>query len=139
MIIKTNDVFFERTNAKLINRLFGKNYAGWQSCIWPRGFDAAISDNYFLWMVRFNVKNIKGWRNTFIGDMIKEEQLYEIDEYDGYPIDGHPSLKKDRLVMFIEDTRKGRKYIFKGVYRYNKKLSTKYCHYYDKVSDEVKI
>ncbi len=132
--IKTNDIFYANSNADLINNLFLTSYTEWKSSIWPKTSNTAISDKYALWMIYFDENKTSGWVKTYEGDRIKSEKVNPNLYDNGKPADTS-SLFKYKIVMSIEDTRLGRRYVFKGVYRYNERLSSNFCRYYDKISD----
>ena len=138
--IKENEAFYVESHADLLNVLFNKGYDGWQRSMWPKNQDDAISDEYIIWMARFDELR-HGWINTFINEnKYKQEQTDKsITTYEGYPLNEYPALKKYRIVMAIEETPEGRRYVFKGIYKFNEQESSLYCHYFDKVSDEVTL
>ncbi len=136
--IRLNDIFYADSNADLINKLFLTNYTEWKSAIWPKTPNTAINDKYALWMIYFNEIKTSGWVKTYEGDRIKSEKVNPNLSDNGRQNDSS-SLSKYKIVMSIEDTRLGKRYVFKGVYRYNKRLSSNFCRYYDKISDEFII
>ncbi len=100
------------------------------SCVWQYNEDTIV------WMVRFDKTNRSGWKNSFISDSrIKEENIYNISEWNRAPV--AKSLFFKRIVVEVVDNCKPRKYIFRGIYRYDEQNSNPLAvRFHDKVSDE---
>ncbi len=122
--MKNGDFVYARTHAEFLNEAFGTNYKAWMKCVWPY-------NNNVVWMVRFN-KTDGGWRNTFISpNRIKEENL----TWKGESV---KKIDKIKIVMEIDDSSYMRKYIFRGIYKYDEKNSNPFeVRYYDKIADEI--
>lgn len=131
--MKTGEFIYAKTHADFLNQAFGTNYKAWMKAVWPY-----YDENTVVWMVRFNAKD-GGFTNTFLSDTRIEEKLLDPN------MQVSPSnlyLNKDRIVIQIIDIdldhTRTRKYIFKGVYKYDKTNSTPpLVRYHDKISDEI--
>jgi len=64
-----------------------------------------------------------------------EENLNRVEEWDGAPV-GY-RMDRKRVVIEIDDTYSRRRYIFRGVFAYDKNNSDpRTVRYHDKISDE---
>lgn len=129
--MKLNETIYAKTHAEFLNKVFGTQYKAWMKSVW------SYNSNYIVWMVCFDGKIRDGWKNTFIGwDEIKEENNdYNKKYYDGQPLPYYTYQK--RIVIEIDNTSFARKYIFRGVYQYDKEKSNPYqVRYYNKIADE---
>ncbi len=57
--MKENEVFYAKTHAEFLNKNFATNYKAW--------------------MIRFDGRNRDGWKNSYYGDVIKDEILGTIE------------------------------------------------------------
>lgn len=131
--MKTGEFIYARTHADFLNQAFGTNYKAWMKAVWPY-----YDENTVVWMVRFNEKD-GGWTNTFLSDTRIEEKLLDTNRQVSR---SSLYLNKNRIVIQIIDIDLGhtrtRKYIFKGVYKYDKTNSNPpLVRYHDKISDEI--
>lgn len=129
--MKLNEITYARTHADFLNKKFGTNYKAWMKSVYY------LNDEYEVWMVRFDGVLRDGWKNTYCGDIIKEENCYyERREWDGMPIPQTLGYKK--LAFEIVEGRYGeRKYVFRGVYKYQKDISNPYkTRVYKRISNE---
>ena len=87
----------------------------------------------FGWYVLITYR--EGWRNVFeTKERIKEENLYEKKIWDGIPMSKLVNYK--RIVIEVKDDIP-KKYIFRGIYKYDEENSDPYVvHYFDKIADE---
>ena len=124
IIMKSGEFIYAKTHTEFLNKAFGTNYKAWMRCTWTY-------NNMVVWMVRFN-KTDGGFKNTFISnDRIKEECL-------GWDENVLTSVDKVKIVMEIDDNAFLRKYIFRGIYKYDEKNSNPHTvRYYDKIADEL--
>ncbi len=128
--MKIGDYIYAATHADFLNQAFGKNYKGWMKSAWK--YD---SDN-IVWMVHFDKTNRDGWKNSFVSDnRIKEENLYGQRLWDGEPMEH--ILGPNRITFEIVDGNGSRKYVFKGVFKYDKKNSNPLSNrFFDRVDDK---
>ncbi len=128
--MKNGDYIYANTHADFLNQAFGTNYKAWMSCVWQYNEDTIV------WMVRFDKTNRSGWKNSFISDSrIKEENIYNKSEWNRAPV-AKPLFFK-RIVVEVVDNCKPRKYIFRGIYRYDEQNSNPLTvRYHDKLSNE---
>lgn len=131
--MKTGEFIYAKTHADFLNQAFGTNYKAWMKAVWPY-----YDENTVVWMVRFNEKD-GGWTNTFLSDTRIEEKLLDPNRQVSR---SSLYLNKNRIVIQIIDIDLGhtrtRKYIFKGVYKYDKTNSNPpLVRYHDKISDEI--
>ena len=128
--MKTGDIVYAKTHADFLNATFGTDYKQWMKCVWN------YNENTIVWMVRFN-RETGGWRNSFVSSSrIKEENLEHALEWNGKSVADRLDTK--RIVIEIDDSGYRRKYIFRGIYTYDKEASNPYTvRYYNKISDEM--
>lgn len=131
--MKTGEFIYAKTHADFLNQAFGTNYKAWMKAVWPY-----YDENTVVWMVRFNEKD-GGWTNTFLSDTRIEEKLLDPNRQVSR---SSLYLNKNRIVIQIINIDLGhtrtRKYIFKGVYKYDKTNSNPpLVRYHDKISDEI--
>ena len=75
------------------------------------------------------------WTNTFLSDTRIEEKLLDPNRQVSR---SSLYLYKNRIVIQVIDLGYTRKYIFKGVYKYDKTNSNPpLVRYHDKISDEI--
>ncbi len=127
--MKNGEFIYADTHADFLNQAFGTNYKAWMKSAWFYDKDT------FVWMVRFDHINREGWRNVFeTKERIKEENLYEKKIWDGIPMSKLVNYK--RIVIEVKDDIP-KKYIFRGIYKYDEENSDPYVvHYFDKIADE---
>ena len=127
--MKNGEFIYADTHADFLNQAFGTNYKAWIKSAWFYDKDT------FVWMVRFDHINREGWRNVFeTKERIKEENLYEKKIWDGIPMSKLVNYK--RIVIEVKDDIP-KKYIFRGIYKYDEENSDPYVvHYFDKIADE---
>ena len=127
--MKDGEFIYADTHADFLNQAFGTNYKAWMKSAWFYDKDT------FVWMVRFDHINREGWRNVFeTKERIKEENLYEKKIWDGIPMSKLVNYK--RIVIEVKDDIP-KKYIFRGIYKYDEENSDPYVvHYFDKIADE---
>lgn len=127
--MKNGEFIYANTHADFLNQAFGTNYKAWMKSAWFYDKDT------FVWMVRFDHINREGWRNVFeTKERIKEENLYEKKIWDGIPMSKLVNYK--RIVIEVKDDIP-KKYIFRGIYKYDEENSDPYVvHYFDKIADE---
>ena len=129
--MKLNEITYARTHADFLNKKFGTNYKGWGKSVYYLNYE------YEVWMVRFDGRLRDGWKNTYHGDIIKEENCRkERMEWEGMPIS--QTLGRKKLAFeIIEDGYGGRRYVFRGVYKYQKEDSNPYkIRVYKRISEE---
>ena len=128
--MKNGDVTYAETHAEFLNKVFGTNYKAWMKCTWQYGY-------WTVWMVRFNEED-GGWNNTFEENRqrIREENLDA-----GKTCSKNTALRnvdKTKIVIEIDDTGFNKKYIFRGIYKYDEEKSNpNTVRYYNKISDEL--
>ena len=129
--MKIGDFICAATHANFLNQAFGTNYKGWMKSAWK------YNDDNIVWMVHFDKTNRGGWKNSFVSDnRIKEENVYGQRLWDGKPASAI-LLPYNRITFEIVDGNGSRKYVFKGVFKYDEENSNPLLNrYYDKVSDE---
>lgn len=129
--MESGDIIYAKTNADFLNKAFGTNYKAWMKSVWT------YDNKSIVWMVKFDNKVRGGFKNIIISDTsIAEENVDRKMIWDGNPIDS--TLKYKKIVMEIDDSGFSRKYIFRGVYKYNEKDSDPLSiRYYDKIADEI--
>lgn len=128
MKININESVYAKTHAEFLNKKFGTNYNSWMKCVYP------INAEYEVWMIRFDGKIRDGWRNSYLGDVIKDENCEKKPTWDGMPVS--QTLYRKKLVFEILDCGKDRLYIFKGVYKYSEQESNPYqIRVYRKILD----
>lgn len=127
--MKNGEFIYADTHADFLNQAFGTDYKAWMKSAWFYDKDT------FVWMVRFDHINREGWRNVFeTKERIKEENLYEKKIWDGIPMSKLVNYK--RIVIEVKDDIP-KKYIFRGIYKYDEENSDPYVvHYFDKIADE---
>ena len=127
--LRENDSFTAWTHAELLNRVFCTDYKRWMSSVWN------VDDDTIVWMVRFDGKIRDGWRNRILSDdSLCQENVYGKKMWKGVPVDDSQQL---RLVFAITEDDYCRKYVFKGVYKYDPNGSDpKGREYFKKQSSE---
>lgn len=123
IIMKSGEVIRVRTNAELLNELFGTNYKAWMKSVYEYR-------NRRVWMIHIDNKNRNDWKNYKKDNIIVEENLRKYD-FDGLRIDVRYNV--ERIVFSKHDGY----FVFEGVYKYDKKNSTdNKIRYWIKVSDQ---
>ena len=130
--MRIGEITYANTHAEFLNKKFGTNYKAWMKCCYN------INGTYEVWMIRFNQVR-DGWTNKYLGDIITDENLQETRTHwcqMKLPV----TLYHKKLVFeVIEniDTPKNRRYVFKGVYEYQKDKSNPYkIRVYKKIAEE---
>lgn len=121
--MKTGEFIYAKTNAALLNELFGTDYASWMKSYYD-------TEKNRIWMIRLDNQTRNNWRNYESGDTIVEENLDHRD-MSGVRTDIRPDA--ERIVFAKENGF----FVFKGIYKYDKERSR--CdgvRYWLKVSDE---
>lgn len=128
--MKIGDFICAATHADFLNQAFGTNYKGWMKSAWK------YDKEKIVWMVHFDKTNRDGWKNSFISDnRIKEENVYGQRLWDGEPMEH--ILGPKRITFEIVDGNGSRKYVFKGVFKYDEENSNPRSNrFFDKVDDE---
>ena len=123
IIMKTGEIIRVRTNAELLNELFGTNYKAWMKSVYEYG-------NRRVWMIHIDNKNRNDWRNYKKDNIIVEENLRKYD-FNGLRID--IGYNVERIVFSKHDGY----FVFEGVYKYdNEKSIDNEIRYWIKVSDQ---
>lgn len=129
--MKTGDFFMARTHAEFLNKAFGTDYKSWMKAAWN------YNEYYLVWMVKFDGIVRQDWRNVILNDdeILEENVGAENNDKNSYLF----YRDKFRIAISVQGDSGYRKYVFKGVYRFNKEKSIlHHKHYYFKVSDEFK-
>lgn len=133
-VLKAGEIIRARTHADLLNELFGTNYKAWMKCTYPYSYDS------FVWMVRFNeVNKSTGWENVEISpNYVIEKNHNGILTFEGGSVT--EILADKRIVFQIVGDGVFRKYIFKGIYKYdNSKGNPILERYLKKIDDKIII
>ena len=133
-VLKAGEIIRARTHAELLNELFGTNYKAWMKCTYRYSYDS------FVWMVRFNeVNKSTGWENVEISpNYIIEKNHNSLLTYDRGSVT--EILTDDRIVFQIVGDGVFRKYIFKGIYKYDdSKGNPNLERYLKKIDDKIII
>ena len=129
--MQTNEITYAKTHAEFLNKKFGTNYKAWMKCCYK------INTEYEVWMVRFNGQKRDSWKNFYLGDIIKEENCdITRKTWEGTPL---PQTLYHKKLVFevIENDKSTRKYVFKGVYKYQIDVSNPYkTRIYKKISNK---
>ena len=113
--LKENDTFYVDTHAELLNQVFETNYKSWMRSSWD------VTHNTYVWMVRFDNIERDGWRNYFISsDRLRQVNVTGRGEWGNQIINNDG---KYRIVFSIENDFHGKKYVFKGVFKYDREKS----------------
>ena len=127
--MRENDVFYAKTHAEFLNKNFGTNYKAWGRCCYN------LSIVYEVWMIRFDGRNREGWKNSYNGDTIKDENIKN-DRTHWANMKLPKTLNHTKLVFEIIESNE-RKYVFKGVYQYQQNESNPYkIRVYKKIAEE---
>ena len=126
--MKTNEYILAATNADFLNKLLGLRLKGWMRS--SRAYDEKL-----IWMVFFDEKDRGGWRNHFLSeDECCQFNADHKKEWDGARIS--ESLRSDRITFEIIECGTVRKYVFRGIFRYEASKSDPQSHvYFQKISD----
>ena len=74
--MRKGDVIKVKTNAELLNKLFGTNYNGWQKSVYD-------CEGIRVWMIYLDHKERNKWRNYKDGNLIVEENMAPVEEQYG--------------------------------------------------------
>ena len=136
--MKANEIIYARTHAALLNQVLNKNYKQYMKS------SIKLPDGKLLWMIELSpYESSSHWINQLLNDeKISEKHVGKVYEHEGHGtyLD---SLKRriywddsDRVVFQkVEFPNRGRKYIFRGVFRLNKKACTLNENVWERVSD----
>ena len=137
--MKANEVIYARTHAALLNQLLNKNYKQYMKS------SIKLPDGKLLWMIELDSKESPShWINQLItNEKISEKHVGEVYEYKGHGtyIDalerGIYWDDSDRVVFQkVESQNQSRKYVFRGVFRLNKKACSSPENVWERVSDQ---
>ena len=131
-IIKRGDVYYARTHSDFLNQVFARGNIPMRTAGWK------YAPNILVWMVRFS-----GERGGFSNRIIDENRLVECyvgksGEWRGKPVQEEPE-EEYRIVVMVEDCTYTRKYIIKGLYKFNRLESSLYKRVFNKVADEITV
>lgn len=139
--MKLNDTIYAKTNAEFLNQLLNKNYQAWMKS------SIKLPDGKLLWMIELkDDETASHWINNVQKDnpnVISELHVGKDYEYEhhGTYLD---SIKRgidwddsDRVVFDkLQDSKRVRKYIFRGVFRLNKEKCSLTENVWEKISDQ---
>lgn len=130
LIISKGDRFYKRTNAELLNCLLNKNYKAWYKSYY------LLTDTSFLWMAHIDSKVRNDWKNEFVGGLLRESYVGDIDDEKNKPQNFNMTFGfKTRLVFEkLKDC-----FIFRGVYKLMVKESKPEVRYFEKISDTTNL
>ena len=121
--MKSGDTIYLRTNAELLNELFGTNYKAWMKSVYDYGTKR-------VWLIHLDNKERNGWKNYKSVNTIIEENLRP-DDVSGLRMDVKP--KNERIVFSKHDDY----FVFEGIYNYDiEKSNEKTIRYWFKVCNE---
>lgn len=130
--LRTGDAFLCITHAEFLNEVFGTNYKAWMKGSWK------YTEDILVWFVRINGTYTGGfknyWQNSNTIIQICDETK---NEFGGIPLH-FVKIPDYRLVFEIIDGYQ-RKYIFKGLFRYNREKSVPKKLVFEKISDVFPI
>lgn len=131
--LKAGEVFYYNTHAELLNGLFGTNYVKWMRSSW------SYSYNIKVWFGRIDGKTRDDFRNDYVnkGTTIIQSCSGNKKKFDGTPLE-LVRITDYRLVFEIIDGSP-RKYIFKGLFRYNREDSEPKRLIFEKADDVFTI
>ena len=102
--MKSGEVFYANTHADFLNKNFGTNYKAWMKCAYP------LNTQYEVWMARFDGKVRDGWKNSYHGEIIKDENIdTNRQKWSGIPLP-HTLYYTKLVFEIIDDYYSGRKY-----------------------------
>ena len=135
--MKKGEYIYARTHADFLNELLGTNYKAWmKSC-------RKLSNGRQIWMIELgNFVSPSGWINQLTEKGISEKHIgreYAFEEHETYVgamLCGKYWDDSDRVVFDIVKSGAIRKYIFRGVFRLNKKESTLNENVWDLILDK---
>lgn len=107
--MKSGEIVRVKTNAQLLNLLFGENYKAWMKSVYDFG-------NKRIWMIHIDNKPRNDWKNYKSGNVIIEENMRPNDTA-GLRSDVRHNT--DRIVFSKHDGY----FIFEGQYKYDKEKS----------------
>ena len=133
--MKTGEIVYARTHAELLNELLGTSYSGWMKS------SIMLPEGERLWMIQLgDFVASSGWRNQLVSeDRIVEEQISELQFKNNGTVVETGKYDEDRVVFDFDKKAKNRKYIFRGVFRINRALSSNTKNVWDKITDEYLI
>ena len=121
--MKSGNVIRVRTNAELLNELFGTDYKAWMKSIYDY-------NNKRVWMIYLDNKVRNDWKNYKEKDTIIEQNL-DSNNFDGLRADTSPNT--ERIVF----SKHANYFVFEGIYAYDKTRSdAKRIRYWIKICDE---
>lgn len=122
-IMRSGEIIRVRTNAELLNELFGLNYKAWMKSVYD-------FDDKRVWMIHLDNQERNGWKNYKIKNTIIEENLYP-DDLTGLRVDVRPNNLR---VVF---SKHNNHFVFEGIYMYDKERSdASKIRYWQKVAEE---
>ena len=128
--MRTGEFIYALTHAEFLNKVFGTNYKGYMKCTWR------YDDNKTVWMVRFNEQN-GGWTNK----LLSPNRIVEENRDAGrLPTKNTTVRDIDKVKIVIEIMGQGynRRYVFRGVFKYDEiNSNSETIRYYDKIADEI--
>ena len=105
-IMRSGEIVRVRTNAELLNELFGQNYKAWMKSVYDFG-------DKRVWMIHLDNQERNGWKNYKINNTIIEENLYP-DDLTGLRVDVRPNNLR---IVF---SKHNNCFVFEGIYKYDK-------------------
>lgn len=122
-IMRSGEIVRVRTNAELLNELFGLNYKAWMKSVYD-------FDDKRVWMIHLDNQERNGWKNYKINNTIIEENLCP-DDLTGLRVDVRPNNLR---IVF---SKHNNHFVFEGVYMYDKERSeASKSRYWQKVAEE---
>ena len=128
-VIRRGDVFNARTNAELLNMLFGKSMKGYMKCTYM------LTDSFVLLMHTFDRVTQAGWLNRELADGTVVEQY--VGTY-AKKFESHNGLPEDKYRALFEKEKERGRFVFKGVYKLSAE-STPDKRIWVRVSDETDL
>ena len=105
-IVRRGDVFYCRTNADLLNKLFGKHFAGFMKCHYP------LTETYEIMLHEFDKVTTAKWLNQELSDgTVLERFVGDVKVFWQ-----HDKLPEKHRALFEKRKKEGT-FVFKGVYR----------------------
>ena len=121
--MKSGEIIRVKTNAELLNLLFGENYKAWMKSVYDYGGKR-------VWMINIDNKPRNDWKNYKKGDIIVEENMRPYD-MTGLRTDVRPNT-----VRIVFSKHEGF-FVFEGQYEYDKEGSeASKIRYWKKVADQ---
>lgn len=128
--LTAGDVIQKATNAELLNDIFGTNYKAWMKCSWKYSKDTIV------WMVHIDGdKRGEGFKNVWENrDTIIQCYVGKTGTFNGISLQD-VYIPDYRLVFEKEGHRNDKKYIFRGLFCYDRINSKPEKLIFHKVSD----